>query len=170
MHSSKGLEYERVYLMDVKDGIFPENVIVNRKKAAQEELKLYEEERRLFYVGVTRAKNNLCVFTFKDGSVFGRELLGLDQTKAASEVEKKSVKNSYLTKSNQYQRKPQKRVIDEAEYLDKMKEITTTGRVKHKVFGEGILLSAEGDVIEVEFKTKKTKCLLKFMMEQGLIL
>jgi DNA helicase-2/ATP-dependent DNA helicase PcrA len=76
IHSSKGLEYDTVYLMDAKDGIFPENVIKNKKAASQEEQKTFEEERRLYYVGVTRAKNQLHIFSFRDGCTFTRELIG----------------------------------------------------------------------------------------------
>lgn len=77
IHSSKGLEYDTVYIMDVKDGVFPEKVITNRNKADDEEIKTYEEERRLYYVAVTRAKNQLCIFDFKDNSTFNNQLLGI---------------------------------------------------------------------------------------------
>ena len=63
MHSSKGLEFDNVYIMDAIDGVFPE--YIPGKKATDEEIKIYEEERRLFYVAVTRAKNNLCIFSKK---------------------------------------------------------------------------------------------------------
>ena len=56
---AKVLEYDTVYIMDVKDGVFPEKVVANRKKATDEEIKTYEEERRLYYVAVTRAKNQI---------------------------------------------------------------------------------------------------------------
>ena len=58
IHSSKGLEYDRVFLMDVIDGILP-------SLSAREDRALMEEERRLFYVGMTRARNELNVFTFR---------------------------------------------------------------------------------------------------------
>ena len=71
IHASKGLEYDRVYLMDVKDGLFPEKVpgIAD----SEEDRETYEEERRLFYVGVTRAKNDLCLFSLPEESTFIRE-------------------------------------------------------------------------------------------------
>lgn len=61
IHSSKGLEYDQVYLMDVCDGVFPSNVVTS-SHATMQELKAFEEERRLFYVGMTRAKNDLHIF------------------------------------------------------------------------------------------------------------
>ena len=56
IHSSKGLEYDNVYLLDVYDGVLPSD---NPSKNE------YQEERRLFYVGMTRAKKNLNLFNFK---------------------------------------------------------------------------------------------------------
>lgn len=75
IHSSKGLEYDTVYLMDVYDGIFPERVIKDMRNAVPEDVKVYEEERRLFYVGATRSKNQLNVFTIGKQSSFAAELM-----------------------------------------------------------------------------------------------
>lgn len=65
IHASKGLEYDSVYLLDVIDGVLPAQIPKDLKKAEKTELEAYEEERRLFYVGITRAKNQLYVFTMK---------------------------------------------------------------------------------------------------------
>lgn len=61
IHSSKGLEYDRVYLCDAVDGVIPGADPKNDPQT-------YEEERRLYYVGVTRAKNELYVFSFANGT------------------------------------------------------------------------------------------------------
>ena len=65
IHASKGLEYDSVYLLDVIDGVLPAQIPKDLKKAEKTELEAYEEERRLFYVGITRAKDQLYVFTMK---------------------------------------------------------------------------------------------------------
>ena len=71
VHSSKGLEYETVYLLDVLDGILP---AVTEPKGPEEQRR-YQEERRLFYVAMTRAKDHLYLFSCLDrGSAFIREL------------------------------------------------------------------------------------------------
>jgi DNA helicase-2/ATP-dependent DNA helicase PcrA len=58
MHSSKGLEYHTVYIVDANEGITP-----HKKAVLPEDI---EEERRLFYVAVTRAKNALLVFSARE--------------------------------------------------------------------------------------------------------
>lgn len=75
IHASKGLEYDTVYLMDVTDGILPAQMFKNPEKASREERETYEEERRLFYVGATRAKSELYVFTTGKPHSFCKELL-----------------------------------------------------------------------------------------------
>lgn len=65
IHSSKGKEYDSVYMLDVYDGRFPasKSDMFNRSKDSSN----WEmEERRLFYVGITRAKNKLTLFSLKD--------------------------------------------------------------------------------------------------------
>lgn len=82
IHSSKGLEYDKVYLMDVMDGRFPEEYIKNTGAASKDELKTFEEERRLFYVGMTRARDELCIFTYEDSpSGFAKEIFGRSPAK-----------------------------------------------------------------------------------------
>lgn len=74
IHSAKGLEYDRVWLLDAFDGILPANT--REQSHTAEELRDYEEDRRLFYVGMTRAKTRLSVFTCRQQSgEFTQELL-----------------------------------------------------------------------------------------------
>ena len=75
IHSSKGLEYDSVILMDVLNGVFPSKVVRNMAQASLQEKKDFEEERRIFYVGMTRAKENLTILQYKDrASTFIKEL------------------------------------------------------------------------------------------------
>lgn len=58
LHSSKGLEFTEVFLVDVNDGVIP-----HRKATVEAD---FEEERRLLYVGMTRAKEHLHLFYCKE--------------------------------------------------------------------------------------------------------
>lgn len=64
IHSSKGLEYDRVYLLDVLNGILPGKPSAAAK--TPEEIRQYEEERRLYYVAMTRARRELHIFRCLD--------------------------------------------------------------------------------------------------------
>ena len=57
LHSSKGLEFDTVFIIDANEGIMP-----FKKAVLPQEI---EEERRMFYVGMTRAKNNLYLSSVK---------------------------------------------------------------------------------------------------------
>ena len=57
IHSAKGLEYDRVYLIDLQEGILPAQGAIESHLAGDDQL--LEEERRLFYVALTRARNQL---------------------------------------------------------------------------------------------------------------
>ena len=60
MHSSKGLEFDHVVILDLIEGLFPSSAAIEEKLNDNREL--YEEEVRLFYVAATRAKKRLYLF------------------------------------------------------------------------------------------------------------
>lgn len=77
LHSSKGLEFKNVFIIEVNDGIIPSN-----KADSKEEM---EAERRLFYVGITRTKNNLFLtYTNKKNRDKSRFLYELDYSSSKS--------------------------------------------------------------------------------------
>lgn len=82
IHASKGLEYDTVYLLDQFDQVTRLQKPNPESRTYQEDVRTYEEERRIFYVAVTRAKNRLVVFTnewldsmFVDELIRGRNTL-----------------------------------------------------------------------------------------------
>ena len=85
VHSSKGLEYDTVILTDVFDGMLPKTDPADAAKPGSPEEREYMEERRLFYVAVTRAKNALYVFSAdSEPSSFCAELFDRGRDKPAS--------------------------------------------------------------------------------------
>lgn len=181
MHASKGLEYDTVYLLDVMDGILPEKVLANLRTASKEELETYEEERRLFYVGVTRAKNQLNVFTTNKPSKFCSELLGKRNLRENQQKEYAGIKKwgdyspagTYGIKGNGMyhgygtghgsQKQPGKSYQELADALGEGMI------VKHKKFGEGVVVDMEGEHIRIQFGDNVKNMDLKVLARLGML-
>lgn len=181
MHASKGLEYDTVYLLDVMDGILPEKVLANPRTASKEELETYEEERRLFYVGVTRAKNQLNVFTTNKPSKFCSELLGKRNLRENQQKEYAGIKKwgdyspagTYGIKGNGMyhgygtghgsQKQPGKSYQELADALGEGMI------VKHKKFGEGVVVDMEGEHIRIRFGDNVKNMDLKVLARLGML-
>ena len=181
MHASKGLEYDTVYLLDVMDGILPEKVLANPRTASKEELETYEEERRLFYVGVTRAKNQLNVFTTNKPSKFCSELLGKRNLRENQQKEYAGMKKwgdyspagTYGIKGNGMyhgygtghgsQKQPGKSYQELADALGEGMI------VKHKKFGEGVVVDMEGEHIRIQFGDNVKNMDLKVLARLGML-
>ena len=181
MHASKGLEYDTVYLLDVMDGILPEKVLANPRTASKEELETYEEERRLFYVGVTRAKNQLNVFTTNKPSKFCSELLGKRNLMENQQKEYAGIKKwgdyspagTYSIKGNGMyhgygtghgsQKQPGK------SYQELEDALGEGMVVKHKKFGEGVVVDMEGEHICIQFGDNVKNMDLKVLARLGML-
>lgn len=175
MHASKGLEYDTVYLLDVMDGILPEKVLVNPRTASKEELETYEEERRLFYVGVTRAKNQLNVFTTNKPSKFCSELLGKRNLRENRQKEYAGIKKwgdyspaeTYGVKENGMYHGSQKQ--PGKSYQELADALGEGMIVKHKKFGEGVVVDMEGDHIRIQFGDNVKNMDLKVLARLGML-
>ena len=104
IHSSKGLEYDSVILMDVINGVFPSKVIRKNSRASAQDKKDFEEERRIFYVGMTRAKERLTIFKYLNKqSVFIKELAPVEEAEEKeTRPEKVAPEKSYTTAASSY--------------------------------------------------------------------
>ena len=169
IHSSKGLEYDTVYLMDAMDGIFPETVIRNRRQAEQEEIAQYEEERRLYYVGVTRAKNKLNIFTFSGKNTFTDELVGKKNSSEASMRPAKTTARVSLKDTSTSYAKTSKKKVTQSQYEEFLQALSATDTVKHKKYGIGSIEELDGDQITIQFEQKKGTFSVRFLLEQGLL-
>ena len=119
VHSAKGLEYDSVYIMDVYDTVFP-GVNIDEIKKSTETMEKYQEERRLFYVAMTRAKNNLYVIAIENKNTsFVDEILPVKKPESQSvlaETRKsahfKQLKNSEeIERENRFREKEFERVM-----------------------------------------------------------
>lgn len=98
MHRSKGLEWNHVYLIDCNEGVIPSKKSLSGKKA-EDMKKALEEERRLFYVAITRAKTRLDVFyTKKNGDKEAKKSRFITDMDSC-ERDVSSGKNAYATHS-----------------------------------------------------------------------
>lgn len=169
IHASKGLEYEHVYLIDVVDGILPEQALQNPKRDSKEELQTYEEERRLFYVGVTRAKQQLTLFTTNRESSFCREILG------KTFIQKNSTKvvsaNKIFSQANPYAQNTKSRMKPTtAEEYKKFKEQLGAGvLVKHKKFGDGVVVSMDEERVQILFGEKLRNLDMRMLIQGGFL-
>ena len=167
IHSSKGLEYDIVYLLDVVDGVFPESIPKNLKTMAKREREEYEEDRRLFYVGVTRAKNKLSVFKLDQKSTFCQELTYREKTitnEAKKAVSEERVK---ATLAPAYTAK--KKSVSQVEFRKFLNAIGDGLIVKHKKLGEGVVVEVQGDKVLIQFDEEQRLFGLKALYEYDLL-
>lgn len=148
IHSSKGLEYDNVLIIDVRDGIFP-SVVVNEEENEDIPDNLrdeIEEERRLFYVGVTRAKKKLEIFDYKaaygekcETASFIRQLLGIEENSKLKIKSQKPKSENMLSKSDRKTDRKKGKIQDDKNISDKLKQYKKGVSVNHKTYGTGII-------------------------------
>jgi len=135
LHSAKGLEFPVVFLVGLEDGLFP------TQRSVEDPSRL-EEERRLAYVGITRARERLVLCYAESRRQYGSETLSrpsrfLDELPAhlLTEVRPRAKisRPVYTT-----------RVSRGHADLDDTLPIKLGQRVRHASFGEGVVISAEG--------------------------
>ena len=165
IHASKGLEYDTVYLLDVIDGILPDQIPKSLKNAPKEEIEAYEEDRRLFYVGITRAKNRLLVFTMKNQpSKFCMELLG-------KEPEKKNIEATVSTgKFQQLNTRPvSPKNISEEDYQAFVQQLDEGVIVTHKKFGKGVVVQMDETKVKIAFEKETKVFVIRVLAASGMV-
>jgi DNA helicase-2/ATP-dependent DNA helicase PcrA len=155
MHSAKGLEFPLVFLSGMEDGLFPHQ----RSIADPSGL---EEERRLCYVGITRAKQTLYI-TYAEQ----RRLYGMDNFSQPSRF------IAEIPDEHIEEIRPRVQVTRPMRSPARRSAAATAGgelgirlgqRVRHVKFGDGVILNCEGQGaharVEVNFETAGTKWLV----------
>ena len=139
LHSAKGLEFNIVFILGMEEGIFPHS-------RSFESAKELEEERRLCYVGITRAKKKLYLLSARTRTLYGRTS-GTIESRFIKEIDPTliNIKNESVKKdenkkvSNMYSNKT----------VDGLKAGDT---VIHTIFGEGVIIKISGDIATIAFK------------------
>ncbi len=150
LHSAKGLEFPMVFLAGVEENLFPHRMSI-------EEPGRLEEERRLCYVGITRAMEKLCI-TYAES----RRLHGKDNYNAPSRFIREIPVN--LMQQVRLGGSVSMPMVDSGMTAMPVDNIGLGQRVSHRVFGEGTVLQLEGQGqnarIEVNFDNEGSKWLV----------
>ena len=181
LHSAKGLEFPVVFLCGMEEGVFPSY----RSIVESEEL---EEERRLCYVGITRAKEALYITYATCRTMFGSTTYN-SISRFVNEIPNKFFDNKaddnnivsqsiigYDTNINSYdsQIKSFNRTIDSLKLKNRtsvIEKYSVGDTVTHKKFGEGMIISVNGSgekqKLEIAFKEVGTKILATIYTKLG---
>ena len=154
LHSAKGLEFQLVFMVGMEEGLFPS------QRSLEEEGKL-EEERRLCYVGITRARQQLVFTSAEHRRLYGQDLYPTP-SRFISEVPdhllqeirpKSSVSQPMYSPSSAYSSKS-----------EPVNGISIGQRVMHAKFGEGTVTGLEGSGtharVQVNFEYSGSKWLV----------
>ena len=136
VHSAKGLEFENVFLIGLEEGVFPHSNSFYDDEAL-------EEERRLCYVAITRAKKKLWLVNAHKRLLFGTDSFNkpsrfIDEINPNNIIETGSRRNNIGGKVI-------KNVIDEDV------DYGPGDKIIHDVFGEGVIISIDGSVVSIAF-------------------
>jgi len=158
LHSAKGLEFNTVFMVGMEEGLLPHS---NSLDTATE----VEEERRLCYVGITRAKQKLYLVRAARRSLYGKTF-DMEPSRFLFEIPEKLVKteNTYSSYSsselgsgdNSYAYSQSAPSADESQVI----KVEPGDRVKHPQFGIGVVSQLEGDVIYVTFGASNRKAFM----------
>lgn len=140
IHSVKGLEFDHVFVIGMEEGLFPHmNSLMENSEI--------EEERRLMYVAITRAKDNLHLVNARRRTLFGKEQIN-PVSRFISEI------NSNLLESNvKDEIKPQEEKIEVEEmFREEDTDYQVGDYVYHETFGAGRVVEVSNTLVSVAFK------------------
>ncbi|MGP1410939.1 MAG: ATP-dependent helicase [Peptoanaerobacter stomatis] len=152
IHSAKGLEFPVVFIVAAEENIFPSS------RSVLDESKL-EEERRLCYVAITRAKEKLFITRAKSRLLYGKTNCNLS-SRFISEIDKDLLineKKEYYVDENSkqayslHQKYIEKYKIMNEHKKDKPQDIKIGTKVSHKTFGKGMIVGKTGGKYSIVF-------------------
>ena len=134
VHAAKGLEFDYVFLVGMEENLFPHSRSMNDNSEL-------EEERRLCYVAVTRAKKKLYIT-----SVNSRLLYGLDNHNPKSRFISE-ISDKYLDDVKISGNKEREKII-----IDNSISYTLGEKIKHNEFGDGVIVGIDKSILTIAFK------------------
>ena len=142
LHSAKGLEFNTVFLSGWEEGVFP-----HQRSIEESGNKGLEEERRLAYVGITRAKEKLFISYAQNRRMFNKWQSSIP-SRFLNELPKESIEG-YKNQQNLHKKSNKITITNE--------KFNKNEKVIHPSYGEGTVKSVIGDVIEVNFSSGKSR-------------
>ena len=137
LHSAKGLEFKVVFLVGMEEGLFPHNMSLMEDNI--------EEERRLCYVGITRAQEILYITNAKRRMLYGKDTMNMPSRFINEITDELLEKNENKETAN---------IINKNEMYNKNNsEIKEGDIIAHEQYGTGVVIKDEGSLISVAFKT-----------------
>lgn len=156
VHSSKGLEFRNVFVVGLEEGLFP-------SRMSMEDEKDVEEERRLFYVALTRARDRLFLTSADSRMIYGQTIYSknsrfLEEIKDFVEIEDETVKSKVKMEGKPIPRPTNfTGKIGLGAKKEKAGSFNIGDKVIHKMWGEGTVVTLVGDDITIAFPSKGLK-------------
>ena len=149
MHAVKGLEYDYVFVVGVEEGLFPHS----NSLESNDEL---EEERRLCYVAITRAKKKLYLINARSRILYGKvssnvpsRFINEISDEYIETIGKKEDSNVFKTK------------IDKNKMMNEDNDLHPGDMVNHDKYGFGVVVTIDGSIATISFKRDGLKKLMK---------
>jgi DNA helicase-2/ATP-dependent DNA helicase PcrA len=133
LHSAKGLEFKVVFLVGMEEGLFP-------SQQSTDDIVRLEEERRLCYVGMTRAMQQLYLTYAESRRIYGKE----NYPRPSRFLREIPVENLQEIRIRANVNR-QQNAFSSANSLNQTRRFSLGQRVGHAKFGEGVVLQIEGD-------------------------
>ncbi|OBW92944.1 DNA-dependent helicase II [Gallibacterium genomosp. 3] len=154
LHSSKGLEFDRVFIVGMEEGLFPSGVSAN-------EIGGLEEERRLAYVGITRAKKKLTLCYAEQRRIYSQEEKRI-VSRFINELPKENIQEIRLRGT--VTRAINREAVGSTKPLLANQDWKLGQKVKHAKFGYGTVINVEGSDqnvrLQIAFQNQGVKWLI----------
>jgi DNA helicase-2/ATP-dependent DNA helicase PcrA len=173
LHGAKGLEFDTVFLPGWEEGVFP-----NQRSLDEGGLKSLEEERRLAYVGITRARKRCIISHAANRRIYANWQSSIP-SRFIEELPKAFIRSSGSAAIDQAKRlaapvqfplaarRPRETDIWEQQARPmRADKIPVGARVFHQKFGYGIVVAADDDRLDIDFETSGEKRVLDRFVER----